>query len=195
MSFDLVGVIVTVGAYFAGSFPTATIAGMLSGHDPSREGSGNPGATNVYRISGAGYAMVTALVDMCKGFVPVLLALLLVDRSWGALAWIAVTAGHVFPIGRIRHGGKGVATGGGGALPLFPFLGVGLVALFAVVVKFTRTVSIGSLTIAVLLPLGVALLYEEVVELFAAVAVSVLVIWRHRSNIARLARGRELPFS
>ena len=86
-----------------------------------------------------------------------------------------------------------MATGGGGSLPLFPLFGLGLLALFAVVIKLTRTVSIGSLAIAVVMPIGVALLYDEVVELVAAFAVSVIVIGRHRGNIVRLARGRELP--
>lgn len=193
VSFDAVGVIVAIGAYLAGSFPTATIAGMLSGHDLSKEGSGNPGATNVYRTAGAGLGLITVVVDVLKGVIPVLVALLAVDRSWAAIAWLAVTVGHVFPIGRIRHGGKGVATGGGGSLPLFPVLGVGLVALFALTVKVTRTPSVASLLIAVLTPIGAAFLYENSVELVAACAVSLIVVSRHWRNIGRLARGTESP--
>lgn len=193
MNFDAVGAALAVLAYLAGSFPTATIVGMVSGHDPSKEGSGNPGATNVYRTAGPTYGLITVVVDILKGVVPVLVVLVVVDRPWAAVAWVAVTVGHVFPAGRFRHGGKGVATGGGGAMPLFPVLGTALVLLFAVVVKTTRTPSVGSLLIAVLTPIGVAFLFEDVVELVASLAVSLLVIARHRGNIARLASGTELP--
>ncbi len=195
VSFDVVGLVLAGAAYLAGSFPTASIVGMISGHDPSREGSGNPGASNVYRTSGAAYGLVTVLIDAFKGFVPVFVTLLAVDRPWAALAWVAVTVGHVFPLGRLRSGGKGVATGGGGSLPLFPVYGLALVVLFAAVVRLTRTASIGSLVIAVLTPIGVAFLYDHVVELYASIAVSFLVIARHRGNIARLVRGRELPLA
>ena len=71
MSFEPLGVVIVVGAYLAGSFPTATLVGLVSGHDHSTEGSGNPGATNVYRTSGAGYGFVTAAVDLTKGVFPV----------------------------------------------------------------------------------------------------------------------------
>jgi glycerol-3-phosphate acyltransferase PlsY len=195
VSFDVVGLLLAGAAYLAGSFPTASIVGMISGHDHSKEGSGNPGASNVYRTSGAAYGIATVVIDALKGFLPVLVTLLVVDRPWAAVAWVAVTIGHVFPLGRFRHGGKGVATGGGGSLPLFPIYGLALLIVFAVVVRLTKTASIGSLAIAVLTPVGIGFLFEHVVELYASIAVSLLVIARHRGNIARLARGRELPLS
>ena len=142
---ELGGVLLTILAYFAGSFPTASLVGLFSGHDHSKEGSGNPGASNVYRTSGAAYGLVTVVVDAVKGFVPVLVTLLLIDRPWAAVVWAMATVGHVFPIARWLRGGKGVATGGGGALPLFPFLGLGLIAVFVLVVKLTRRASLGSL--------------------------------------------------
>ena len=193
VSFDVVGLVLAGAAYLAGSFPTASIVGMISGHDHSKEGSGNPGASNVYRTSGAAYGLVTVVIDALKGFLPVFVTVLVVDRPWAAVAWVAVTIGHVFPLGRFRNGGKGVATGGGGSLPLFPVYGLVLVAVFAAVVRLTRMASIGSLVIAVLTPLGIAFLYDHVIELYASIAVSFLVIARHRGNIVRLARGRELP--
>ena len=193
VSFDAVGLVLVGVAYLAGSFPTASIVGMMSGHDHSKEGSGNPGATNVYRTSGAAYGLVTVVIDALKGFLPVFVTLLAVDRPWAAVAWVAVTVGHVFPLGRLRRGGKGVATGAGGFLPLYPVVGLGLVVVFAVLVRVTRTASIGSLVIAVLTPITVAFLYDHIAELYAAIAVSFLVIARHRGNIARLAGGRELP--
>lgn len=182
-----------VAAYFAGSFPTASAVGMLSGHDHSKEGSGNPGASNVYRTSGAAYGIVTVVVDVMKGFIPVLAALVVLDRPWAAAVWAAATIGHVIPFARWRNGGKGVATGGGGSLPLYPYLGLLLVVVFIAVVKLTRRASVGSLAITGLLVGGVVVLHEHPIEIAASVVVAGLVVYRHRSNIGRLISGEELP--
>lgn len=182
-----------IAAYFAGSFPTASAVGLLSGHDHSKEGSGNPGASNVYRTSGAAYGIVTVVVDVIKGFVPVLAALAILDRPWAAAVWATATVGHVIPVARWRNGGKGVATGGGGSLPLYPYLGLALVVVFIVVVKITRRASVGSLSLTVVLVAGVIVLHTDPVEIIAAIVVAGLVIYRHRSNISRLLSGEELP--
>jgi glycerol-3-phosphate acyltransferase PlsY len=188
----VVGVALIVAAYFAGSFPTASAVGMLSGHDHSKEGSGNPGASNVYRTSGAAYGIVTVVVDLMKGFVPVLATLLLLGRPWAAGAWAAATIGHVIPFARWRNGGKGVATGGGGSIPLYPYVGLVLVLVFIVSVKLTRRASVGSLSITILLVAGAVVLQEHVAEIAASVVVAGVVIYRHRSNIGRLLSGEEL---
>ncbi|MDW3175979.1 MAG: glycerol-3-phosphate acyltransferase [Acidimicrobiia bacterium] len=193
MSETVVGVALMVAAYFAGSFPTASAVGMLSGHDHSKEGSGNPGASNVYRTSGAAYGIVTVVVDVMKGFIPVLAALVVLDRPWAAAVWAAATIGHVIPFARWRNGGKGVATGGGGSLPLYPYLGLLLVVVFIAVVKLTRRASVGSLAITGLLVGGVVVLHEHPIEIAASVVVAGLVVYRHRSNIGRLISGEELP--
>jgi glycerol-3-phosphate acyltransferase PlsY len=192
VSETVVGLALLLAAYFAGSFPTASAVGMLSGHDHSKEGSGNPGASNVYRTSGAAYGMVTVVIDVMKGFVPVLATLLVLDRPWAAAVWATATIGHVIPFARWRNGGKGVATGGGGSLPLYPYLGLALVVVFIGVVKVTRRASVGSLVITVLLVVGVVILHEHPVEIVASVIVAGLVIYRHRSNIGRLISGAEL---
>lgn len=191
----LLGGILILAAYFAGSFPTASIIGILSGHDHSKEGSGNPGASNVYRTSGAKFGLLAVVVDVMKGFVPVLLTLWMLDRPWASAVWAAATVGHVVPFARWLHGGKGVATGGGGSLPLFPELGLALILCFAVIVKVTKKASVGSLTIAVLLFIGIALTYESIVEVAAAAVVTSVIVARHRSNISRLLSGEELKVS
>jgi glycerol-3-phosphate acyltransferase PlsY len=188
----VLGVALIIAAYFAGSFPTASAVGMLSGHDHSKEGSGNPGASNVYRTSGAAYGIVTVIVDLLKGFVPVLATLLILGRPWAAGAWAAATIGHVIPFARWRNGGKGVATGGGGSIPLYPYVGLVLVLVFIVSVKLTRRASVGSLSITILLVAAAVLLHEHVAEIAASVVVAGLVIYRHRSNIGRLLSGEEL---
>ena len=188
----MLGGILLIAAYLAGSFPTASIIGLISGHDHSKEGSGNPGASNVYRTSGAKFGLLAVVVDVMKGFLPVLLTLWVLDRPWASAVWAAATLGHVVPFARWRNGGKGVATGGGGSLPLFPFLGIGLVVLFAIIVKVTKRGSVGSLTISVGLLLGVAMTYQHIVELVATAIVVGVIIARHRANISRLMSGEEL---
>ncbi len=191
----LLGGILLVSAYFAGSFPTASIIGMLSGHDHSKEGSGNPGASNVYRTSGAKFGLLAVVVDVLKGLVPVATTLLLLDRPWAAAVWAGATVGHVLPFARFRNGGKGVATGGGGSLPLYPELGIILIVCFAVIVKVTKRASVGSLAITAGLFLGVALTQDSLVEIGAAAVVSLVIVYRHRSNISRLLSGEELKVS
>jgi len=191
----VIGVALLVAAYFAGSFPTASAVGMISGHDHSKEGSGNPGASNVYRTSGAGYGLITVVVDALKGFVPVLATLWILDRPWAAAVWAAATVGHVVPFARWRNGGKGVATGGGGSVPLFPYLGLVMVPIFLIVVKVTKRASVGSLVITILSVLGVVLLHEHLAEVAAVVVVAAVVIFRHKSNIGRLISGEELKVS
>ena len=192
MTVVVVGILITVGAYLAGSFPTASIIGLLSGHDHSKEGSGNPGASNVYRTSGAIYGILTAVVDAIKGLIPVLVALLVLSRPWASVAWAAATIGHVAPLARWTRGGKGVATAGGGAIALFPILSLALIPVFVLIVLVTKRASVGSLVITGLLVLGVVILHENLIEIAAAVVVATLVLLRHRSNIGRLFSGDEL---
>lgn len=195
MTETIIGVALLIAAYFAGSFPTASAVGMISGHDHSKEGSGNPGASNVYRTSGAAYGIVTVVVDVLKAFVPVLVTMWILDRPWAAGVWAAATVGHVVPFARWRNGGKGVATGGGGSLPLFPYLGLAMVPIFIIIVKLTKRASVGSLAITVLLVIGVILLHEHVMEVVASLIVAAVIIIRHRANIARLLSGEELKVS
>ena len=190
-----IGVALLIAAYFAGSFPTASAVGMLSGHDHSKEGSGNPGASNVYRTSGATYGIITVVVDVLKGFVPVLATLIVLDRPWAAGVWAAATVGHVVPFARWRNGGKGAATGGGGSLPLFPYLGLVLIPLFLVTVKVTKRASVGSLAITGLLVVGTIIRHEHRMEVVASLIVAAVIFVRHRANIGRLLSGQELKVS
>lgn len=195
VSVSLAGLAIVIAAYFSGSFPTASIVGRLSGHDHNKEGSGNPGATNVWRTSGKLFGVLTMVVDLLKGALPVIAALLIAGRPWAAVTWAAATIGHVIPIGRWRSGGKGVATAGGGALVLYPPLALALIATFVVVVKLTKRVSLGSLVMAAFLAVGVAFTHDFLVEVAAAVLVAALIFIRHRSNIGRLISGQELTVS
>jgi glycerol-3-phosphate acyltransferase PlsY len=191
---DVVRVALVVGAYLLGTFPSAQLVGAARGVDPTRAGSGNPGASNVLRTAGRRAGALVFAADVAKGAIPTAIALAVDDRGLAVACWAAAVLGHVFPLTRRLRGGKGVATAGGGALVLHPLVGVVLLAVFAAVVAVTRTASIGSLVIAMLLPVLVAVAGRPWWEVVAAAAVSVLVLCRHAGNIQRLAHRAEPTF-
>lgn len=184
-------VLCALAAYVVGLFPTAQLVGRAVGVDPTRAGSGNPGASNVTRVAGWKAGLVVFLGDLCKGMAPTALGWAVAGRGAGLACWVAAVLGHVFPVTRRFRGGKGVATAGGGALVLFPVVAVVLVAAFAVVVKAARMASLGSLVIAVGLPVGVALAGRPGREVAVAAVVSAVVVVRHAGNIGRLLRREE----
>jgi glycerol-3-phosphate acyltransferase PlsY len=175
-----------VSAYCIGTFPTAVLIGRRTGTDPTRAGSKNPGASNVYRLSGRKAGVIVGVVDALKGLVPVLVVLLAVGRPEAHLVWMAAVAGHVWPITRRFRGGKGVATAGGGGLVLAPVIGILTGLVFVVVVRTTRVAALGSLTIAAIYPLLIWWAGHSGSEVLVSAIISVVVVVRHRSNIAQL---------
>ena len=149
-------VLVVVAGYLLGTFPSAALVGRVTGHDPTAEGSGNPGATNVYRTSGRGAGLAVLAIDLAKGALAAGLGLLVGDHTLGLAAGAAAVLGHVAPVGPPLPGGKGVATAAGMAIVLYPGLSVVLGVVFALTVAVTRRSSVGSLVLALLLPIGVA---------------------------------------
>jgi acyl phosphate:glycerol-3-phosphate acyltransferase len=186
-----VAVLLVCIAYVVGTFPTAQLVSRRRGHDPTVEGSGNPGATNVYRVAGRRAGLAVAAGDVAKGAVPAGLALLASGRAAAVACWAAAVVGHVFPVHRRRRGGKGVATAGGGALVLYPLVSVVLLASFLVVVRLTRRASLGSLAMAAGLPVLIAVGGGRAWETSAGLGVSALVVARHAPNIRRLIRREE----
>lgn len=180
-----------IGSYAVGMFPTAHLVARRRGHDPTREGSGNPGATNVYRVAGRRAGALVGVGDVAKGVVPTSVALLASGRPLACACFAAAVLGHVFPLARGRRGGKGVATAGGGVAVLYPLAAVALIALFALAVTFSRRVSVGSLAMALALPALVAVSGHPSWEVAVAAGVSLLVIVRHIDNIRRLVRHEE----
>jgi glycerol-3-phosphate acyltransferase PlsY len=185
-------------AYVCGSFPSAYIAGRLvKGIDLRTRGSGNLGATNVYREVGAFAAIGVLAADAAKGWVAVALVPRWIDiggNNWLKVALgAAAILGHAKPIFLLwRGGGKGVATGAGVFLALDP-PAVGIAALaFALVVFVTRYVSLGSLAAAAAMPAAFFFLRGPASPLFqASLVISAFVIWAHRVNIRRLLKGEE----
>ena len=185
--------VVVVAAYLLGTFPTAALIGRMTGHDPTAEGSGNPGATNVLRTSGRGAGVAVLAIDVAKGALAVGLGLLVGDHTLGVIAGAAAVLGHVAPVGRRFRGGKGVATAAGASAVAFPALSLVLGVVFVVTVAVTRRVSVGSLVLALLLPVGVALGGGSGLEVLVTAGVSLVVIARHHENIRRLIRREEAP--
>jgi len=184
-------------AYLVGSVSFAVVASRLFGlPDPHTYGSGNPGATNVLRTGSRAAAALTLVGDGAKGWLAVFLAQQL-GPSFGVAAWtvpavaLAVFVGHVFPIFHRFAGGKGVATAAGIVLALDWPLGLVLGALWLVMALGFRISSLAALTTAVLLPIGAFCVFGDTLVAWATVAIALLLIWRHRSNIRHLFDGRE----
>jgi glycerol-3-phosphate acyltransferase PlsY len=186
-----------LGAYLLGSVSFAVVVSRLLGlADPRSYGSGNPGATNVLRSGSKAAAAVTLVGDAAKGAVAVLLVRWLgqpfgIGETGAALAGLAAFAGHLFPVFFGFRGGKGVATFLGALLAVDFVAGVIACLTWLTMALLLRYSSLASLSAAVIAPL--ALLWSARQGIVAAVvaAMSVLLIARHRSNIANLRAGRE----
>ena len=189
--------LVVLGGYLLGSMPFGYwLVRLAKGEDVRRVGSGNIGATNVWRTYGRAYGLPIVLLDVAKGFVPALVGTLVAGELTGVLAGGAAMLGHWRPLFlRFQRGGKSVATAGGTFFGVAPVLGLIGLAIWVVVFLLTRYASLASMAAAVALPfVGLALGEPWPVLVFSALAaVAVLVL--HRANIARLRAGTESRFS
>lgn len=180
-----------IGAYIVGMFPTAQIVGRQLGLDPTRAGSGNPGASNVYRLAGRRAGVIVGVIDMLKGAIPAGIALAVAGRPEAHAVWVAAVAGHVWPVTRRFRGGKGVATAGGAGLVISPIIGLACAAIFLLVVKILRVAALGSLGIAVTFPVIAALAGRPAGEVAVSAGVAAILIVRHQSNIRQMLSGDE----
>jgi len=164
----------------------------VRGEDIRRHGSGNIGATNVWRLYGRGLGLLVAFLDVAKGFVPVLVATLMHGHLAGALTGGAAILGHWRPLFLgFQRGGKVVATCGGAFLGLAPLVGLASVAIWIVIFLVTRYASVSSMIAACSLPVLSLILGEPwpVVAFSFGAALAVLLL--HRPNVARLRAGTE----
>ena len=181
-------------AYLLGSVSFAVlIVRLATGTDIRTEGSGNAGATNVLRAHGKGLGIAVAALDVAKGALAVVLTRLVTpDPRAAAAAAFAAVLGHVFPLFYGFRGGKGVATTVGAFLALAPLPTLVCVGVFVAIVAITRYVSLGSVVGMVLLPPVSGLLFHAPrPTVIAAAAAAVLIVVKHRENLARLAKGEE----
>ncbi len=188
---------VAVLAYLLGSLSFAVIVSRaMRLDDPRTYGSGNPGATNVLRSGNKKAAILTLLLDALKGVVAVLAARALAGRfGFGeatiALAGIAAFLGHLYPVFFKFEGGKGVATAAGVLLALNGWVGLASLGTWLAVAFATRYSSLAALVTAVLAPVYTYLLIGDPQVAVLVAVMSVLLIWRHRSNISKLLNGTE----
>lgn len=189
--------LLVAAAYVLGATPTSLWVGRaVFGVDLRQRGSGNLGATNVYRVLGWKPALPVILVDVAKGWAPVALFPLAAPGAgtgW-LLAWGgAAIIGHVFSFWAGFRGGKGIATSAGVFLALAPWGALAGFVAWLLVLVATRYVSLGSMIAALVLPVAVALTPHRggTATLWFTVVLAAFVIWAHRANIGRLRRGEE----
>lgn len=180
-------------AYLTGSVSSAIIVCKMMGlADPRENGSGNPGATNVMRIGGKKAAAITLAGDALKGLLPVLLAkALAVDSLILSFVVFAAFLGHLYPIFFGFKGGKGVATSFGVTLGVTWWLGLAVSGTWLLVYKIGKISSLAALVAATLTPLYVWLIVGDLNLVVTFVLISLILLWRHKSNIQRLLAGKE----
>ncbi len=194
---NIEGVLLIVGGYLAGSVPTGVIlAKLFTTRDIRQEGSGNIGATNVYRVLGARLGLLTLVGDVLKGVIPVLLALIwLGEDLWIAPVALLTFLGHLYPIFLKFRGGKGVATALGIFIVIAPLAVACSAGVFVLVAVIWRYVSLASLVASGLMPLFLGLTGYSSVYVGVGLIVGCLIFYRHKDNIKRLRGGVEKKFS
>jgi glycerol-3-phosphate acyltransferase PlsY len=183
-------------SYCIGSIPSGLLlAKAFGGVDIRTKGSGNIGATNVYRTLGRKIGILTLVGDCLKGLLPVLAAKALhLPDEWVALIGLAAFLGHIFPLFLRFKGGKGVATALGVFLATSPLAILGALGIFVIVLMSWRYVSLASITAAAFMPLFTTLIYRNPIFVAMSIVISVIVILKHHENIKRLRNGTESKF-
>jgi acyl phosphate:glycerol-3-phosphate acyltransferase len=186
------GVAMILGAYLLGSVPFGLlITRALGGPDPRHGGSGNIGATNVTRLAGRWAGVATLFLDAAKGALPMGLALHYLPDWPAAAVGLAAFLGHIFPLYLRFKGGKGVATALGVLAAVSPLTLLATLGVLALAAWWSGHVSVGSLAGCASSPLWLALWGHGLPLTLMALAMALVVLWRHRDNIARLRQGQE----
>lgn len=192
---NLLLILLLAGAYLLGSVPTGLLLGKAYGIDVRKEGSGNIGATNLYRTVGRKVGVMTLVGDCLKGMLPVL-AVKFTSLPADYAAWVGLAAflGHVFSVFLKFRGGKGVATALGVFLAMSPLAVAVALGVFVVLMLVWRYVSLGSIAAAAVMPIAVWALNGGRVMSIVTMLIAVIVIVRHLENIRRLVAGTENRF-
>jgi glycerol-3-phosphate acyltransferase PlsY len=189
--------LIALAAYLLGSVSFAVLVSKVMGlPDPHSYGSKNPGATNVLRTGNKAAAVLTLIGDAGKGAAAVLLTVLYTGQPAIAgydapIAGAMALLGHLYPVFHGFKGGKGVATAAGVLLALNPWLGLGALATFGILIAFFRIVSLASMAAAAFAVYWSWFLFGLAPVTPAVGAIALLVIWRHRGNFLRLVNGTE----
>jgi len=185
-------VLALICGYLLGNISTSYIIGRLTKNiDIRRFGSGNAGATNTLRVLGLKAGIMVFLVDILKGMVAVFIGFILAGTPGGMISGAAAVAGHIWPIFLGFKGGKGVATSFGVLIVLFPLVAFIMFVVFVLLVVTTKLMSLGSIVVALLLPILLILFGYELYFLFYGLFLSSLIVYLHKANISRLLAGKE----
>ena len=183
---------VVLAAYLLGSIPFSYLVARRRGVDVRTVGSGNVGATNVMRSVGRGAGILAFALDFLKGVLASQLGRLVEPHSpLPALCAVMAVLGHMYPVWLRFRGGKGVATGAGAFLPLAPMATAAALVTFAVALAVARYVSLASIAGTLVLAFATFLLGGPTPVVRAAAGMAVLIVWKHRANLQRIARGTE----
>ena len=181
--------------YAVGSVPFAFLLARRAGIDVRVAGSGNVGAANVVRTSGLPLGVTVMALDIIKGAATVLAAYAAVGSIQSmAAAGAAAVIGHIYPVWLRFHGGKGVAVAAGAFAVLAPVATVIATLVFVASVGFTRVISVGSVAATLTLPPAAWIVGAPKAVLVAATGIATLILFRHRANVRRIARGTERRF-
>jgi acyl phosphate:glycerol-3-phosphate acyltransferase len=180
-------------AWLLGTFPSAPLIARAHGHDVLREGSGNPGASNVARLAGWKAGALVLVLDFAKGAAAAGAGMAVYGRVGAYALGIAAVLGHTFPL--YRKGGKGVAAAGGMLVVLYPLIVIGLAIVWALLARVAKKASLASLLCTVAFPVAVGVMGYDKREVVAVSALAVLVLARHAANIRRLLRREEIALS
>lgn len=188
MSAALLSIVI---GYLIGSCAFGYWAGRLRGVDLRLEGSGNTGGTNAVRVLGPKIGIPVIVLDVLKGTVAVLVGGLLGGIGCEVLAGSAAVVGHIFPVFLRFRGGKAVATGAGAMIALAPWVALAVVVVWVVVSLATRYISVASMVSAVAFVVAVIVTDQPWPVIAFTLFGAGLVLWRHRTNVARLRAGTE----
>jgi len=182
-----------VASYLIGAIPVGfLVARAAGGFDIRGKGSGNIGATNVLRTLGPVPAVLTLLGDVVKGYLAVRVAEVLgPEPAWGAAGALLAVVGNCWPVFLRFRGGKGMATALGAFLALVPKAVLPAAVLFIAILAISRYVSLASVAAVLVLPVGAFVLGYPRASTGAAALAALVILWRHRENIRRLAGGKE----
>jgi acyl phosphate:glycerol-3-phosphate acyltransferase len=198
--------VAAAGAYVAGATPFGYIAGRMRGIDIRQHGSGNIGATNVFRVLGKRTGIPVFILDMLKGWLPVMITRWVLEArgipsEWPCIAAaVAAVLGHNFTFWLRFRGGKGIATSAGVLLALLPWPLAAALAAWIVLFYSTRYVAVASIAAAIMVPSASIALHlwrgdPALPRVGFAILIGTLAVWRHRSNIRRLLNGTENRFT
>ena len=196
----LCAILCMASAYLLGSINFAIVLSKLRGDDIRKHGSQNAGTTNMLRTYGKKAAVITLVGDFLKGTASALIGMLLFGMLGQYLASLFCVLGHVFPVYYKFRGGKGIATAAGTILACEPIIFLVLVAIFTVIVAFTKYVSLASIMVALLYPLILDRWYKIIqvpsgLHLLMVMIMAGVIVWKHYPNMKRLWNKTESKLS